>query len=349
MPGDKRPGDAAFLVSFALRAEAGSDTSTYDGGGLTRTDDFDSEGPAWGDGYTEADADEFESRIDDVAVFLVDASDASVVKGSVTVGPVAAETESDGSVIYRFSGILSTTLTDSELAKNNTYSIVALANMPDSETPGQLGFARLGLPSASFTSIPMWGKAPAQLGGIERGKVHDLGEISLLRSMAKVRVSVSEDLQKDEAKNVTLTSLSVSNCYGEGIAAPGEWKTVSETGKVLLHNANVPSGSAVREFGVQSESGTTALWFYTPEYDNQADREFLIKVGYKVADEEREGEIHLCKYADGKPLAPARLWPVVRNHIYSYEITGVGESEDDLRFKVDIKDMTIGGSYVFDY
>lgn len=288
--------------------------------------------------------------------------------------------------IVQFWGVLDTNLSTEELSSDDKYKVMIFAN-GDNACATELGavldggitFSHVGQPGdknsagKAFDAIPMWGVAEAKLAGIKPGQRWNItgmpeqgsDPIWMLRAMAKIVVDVDTDKDgnlTDAVKGVKLTSLTVSNCNTNGAMLPNNWGTIKDTKSLKIENTlRIPeSPFATTGFGkdlkvTENEQGVTRFEFYVPEYNNEDENisEFVMTVGYTVDGTDKEpGTIHICKYADGKPVADAngkKRWPIVRNHIYQYTITGVGPTKEDLRFKVTIADMEKGGDYVFDY
>lgn len=277
--------------------------------------------------------------------------------------------------IVKFWGILDTNLSTEALSYDDRYKVMIFANgdepcataLGDILAGDGITFSHIGQPGdrnsggRAFDAIPMWGVAEAKLSGIKPGKQKEIGEVSMLRSMAKIVVDLDTDSEgglTEDVKGVRLKSLTVSNVNTNGVMLPANWGTITDTKSLKIENTlRIPNPvKTATDFGngltvATTDKGVTSIEFYVPEYDNKANAEFLLKVKYTVGDdtEEKEGEIHICKYENGQPAANYTLWPIVRNHIYQYTITKVGPTVDDLRFRVKIARMEKGGEYVFEY
>lgn len=274
--------------------------------------------------------------------------------------------------IVEFWGVLDTELSATQLDSNDKYKVMIFANgnacsieLGDTFAGDGMIFSYIGQPGDKnsegkpFDAIPMWGVAPAELAGIKPGKRQYIGEVSMLRSMAKIIVDVDADENgelKEEVNDVKLTALTVVHCNSNGEMLPKGWNTVTDTKNLSVGNTlHIPGSPSESDFGEdlhvnETDKGVTSLEFYVPEYDNSIDAEFLLKVKYAVdGGEEKEGEIHICKYEEGQPVTGYTLWPIVRNHIYHYTITSVGPNEEHLRFKVKIADMEKGGEFNYEY
>lgn len=267
--------------------------------------------------------------------------------------------------IVQFWGVLDTNLSTEELSSDDKYKVMIFAN-GDNGCAAELGdelagdgitFSHIGQPGdknssgRAFDAIPMWGVAEAKLAGIKPGKQHDLGTVDMLRSMAKIIVDVDDEKVGVE-NNVRITSLTLEHYNTAGNILPLEWSKTMNTKDLKIDDSFNPNVSPATTALMPevAESGKS-VEFYVPEYDNKAEAEFLLTVGYTVegSDEEKQGEIHICKYENGQPAADYTLWPIVRNHIYHYTITKVQGDEPGFRFKATIENLLDGGIYDYEY
>ena len=198
---------------------------------------------------------------------------------------------------------------------------------------GAMEYSCNGTFSEEFPAIPMWGVTTNDFSGLTPDKSIDLGKVSLLRSVAKVEVLVSEELQQASNNTIRLESVSVSRMNTTGYVLPGKWNEIDETKNLRFSDTSRIPGEAEsnenKSFRVQDDG---RVLFYLPECLNApGDDEILLTVNYTVEDEAREGKIHLCNYNNGIPDT-GKLWNVVRNHLYRYIITNTGE----IKFEVEV-------------
>ena len=199
---------------------------------------------------------------------------------------------------------------------------------------GSVEYPCKGTFDKAFPAIPMWGvTSGGDFSELTPGATLDLGKVTLLRSVAKVEVLVSEELQQTSGNTVKLGSVSISRMNTTGYVLPGNWSNIDKTENLKFSETlRIPEKvESVKEttFNVQDDG---RVLFYLPECNNApGDDEIILTVNYTVEEEEREGKIHICNYDNGIPDT-ANLWNVVRNHLYRYIITNTGE----IQFKVEV-------------
>lgn len=197
---------------------------------------------------------------------------------------------------------------------------------------GTVEYSCSGIFDRNFPAIPMWGVVTNDFSELTIGKSVSLGEVALLRSVAKVEVLVSEELQQASNNAIKLNSVSVNRMNTTGYVLPGKWNEIEETEKLeFSETLRIPDDVNEVE-GCDFKVGTDGrVVFYLPECRNMAgESEIIMRVSYNVEDEVRTGTIHLCKYESGVPTGD--LWNVVRNHLYRYIITNTGE----IKFRVEV-------------
>jgi len=232
--------------------------------------------------------------------------------------------------------------------KKDICKLEVVANVtPTGGASDELTYSFIGTPSDDFRAIPMWGVTEIDLSGLVPGKRINVGDISLLRAMAKVEVALSAEL----ARSIDILSVSVSPCNRIGYVLPGGWDRVSDTAEINFDECvRIPSSPLALEPFKSSSRGKSAA-FYMPECVNSADNEILLTVRYYDNDAATEGEgrLHICRYNDERPAANAALWNIIRNHIYRYTVTGLPGGSEELKFNASIIDMVDGGTINFEY
>lgn len=315
----------------------------------------------WSD-YLEGEEIEFENTLlaRNFTVTLYNATDNSYL-GRVTAFVLDKVTASTGTAdYYEFRGVLelqNTNMTEAELgAITAKMAITANGEPTDAQKVAALSatnglaaltFSKIGQ-QVDFDAIPMWGVASKFLAGIKKGETFDFGDISLLRSMAKIEVNFDRSATS-AVKDLELTGVTMNRTNPSGYLFPGNWSGIAETTTLKFEETlRIPSGltPSERSFPTLSENG--AIIFYVPEIKNATGNdEIKLTVGYKDADNaDHTGEIRFVKYGnDGKPVANSTPWDIIRNHHYSFTITQVPEESTPGEFEViwTVCDMDDGG------
>lgn len=185
------------------------------------------------------------------------------------------------------------------------------------------------------TTIPMWGVSTpgneAFSKFAEAPTVNDLGEISLLRAVAKIEVQLSQELID---QGVTLTDATLSKRNALAYLLPDNAFGVAKTESIpFASTIRIPDKTATTENFVitalkPTDTSAPIISFYLPEYANATSKDLTLTVYYKNNDGVGSGEIYFRPYTtDGKPTADGD-YDIVRNHIYRYTITGVGPTHN---------------------
>lgn len=325
---------------------------------------------SWGGGYEQSGSVGFEDKIlgDGLHVTFYDAADGSyagrlenivcIPPGEDYVREIYAELRLDN---------LETTLEELQLHQKKLKMMV-MANMPDvtddddalkaglsseADGPGSLTYRYIGQSEEDFPAIPMWGVCSPDLSAITPGKRLDLGNVELLRAMAKVEVGVDKGNEALAKLDVKVKSVTLNKVNKSGYGLPGKWNEKGNTTDLKFDETlRVPPGvETVQDtvFGKADADGSVV--FYLPECENgnEAGEEGLtMTVTYTVEGEERQGTIHFCPYSDGHPAVdtkdPAGRWDIVRNHHYQYMISGI----DVIKFTTNVHPWDDGGEHEID-
>ena len=235
---------------------------------------------------------------------------------------------------------------------NNEFKIVVLANCVNS----QYGLAYNGLvpnlndliylrPKSSTTNyIPMWGIKKHTLVRDASGAVQsnqDLGEISLLRAMGKIGVSLSQDLQ-DQGFKLAATSVKLNYARSTGYSVPNTWNLVDVNETMdLYHNKSFkPYGNDegvtidknINPMGYDDNGG---VYLYVPETRNndlyfsksseEDPAELSLSLTINKGDKDYEftyaNGIKFRDYENGLPNGAA--FDIMRNHYYDFVVTGL--------------------------
>lgn len=180
----------------------------------------------------------------------------------------------------------------------------------------------------------------------------DLGQVDLLRAMAKIEVTCS-------AEGFKLSKVKLHRYNTSGYCAPTgvdedtatDWKY--EENAVCNHVTHIPENSVSTSelnFVIPTENGFIA---YVPEFDNKTNTEerSYIEVSLIHTDDKspvnlEETNIYFCLYDEenGTPTVNSDF-DIVRNHWYKYDITNVDDGELIFQYRVrlwNVKESVIG-------
>lgn len=165
--------------------------------------------------------------------------------------------------------------------------------------------------------LPMWGVA--KLPALNIGKTNDIGNIALLRAVAKVSVALRSDML---AKGYSIASLTVDRYNTRGYCMPAGYKSVDNTVDLsYAATLNVLNSTAT------SLDFTANSIAYIPEYDNTSPAAVPSTITVKL---NRNGEyedtytLRFAKYdSGGAPTGNA--YDIMRNHIYTYNVYKSGD------------------------
>lgn len=288
-------------VSFTISMEA-TDPASRAGEGT------------WGGDYApDFIGEDYDNQIDlnSLQVMLFDEDDAFVGK----VQQLTYYKEENGPVNeYTFTGELS-----SEIA-SGTYSIMVFVNCPAVTASNVDELKAMTFVYDSAKGIPMWGFIKQEV-ALAPGKYTVLNKIPVLRSMAKVEVSLNDNLTADYSLNSV--SLSHYNCGGYCLPA-NYGPDAASTGDLNIEagfNPYAQGGTGTDlKFGEVTENRTFCV--YIPEYDN-GETPATMTLVLKRSDESAARTFFLD------------FRNIVRNHYYKYVITAVNENiEFNLEYQV---------------
>lgn len=203
--------------------------------------------------------------------------------------------------------------------------------------------------------IPIWGVKHVKV-SLKAGSSTDIGEIYMLRAMAKVQLSLDAAF----AASYTIVSAKLTDSNNQGYVVPTTGETFYSS-TISTENYGTKQLDADNCFNVLAKTETTAIeanfwqeyeWntngtigdkvanryiIYVPEY-KQGSTPATIKVtlrpsGETTADKDKEYEIELKKY-DTNGNATGNALNLVRNSIYKYNITGIEGEKLNVTFAV---------------
>lgn len=192
--------------------------------------------------------------------------------------------------------------------------------------------------------IPMWGVTTQTL-NLQAGKRTDIGEVWLLRAVAKIEVSLDQRM----SAGISITGVSINKVNTRGYCLPAGYNTVGTTPELDFSNTmSIPDGIAS---SVKSDVPFTAptspteptspYCLYLTEYDNKnATSENALSLTVTLHDENattdkdatKEYTFSFADYNDkGEEVA---LRDVMRNRWYKFTVY---KSGNELRLKVTVE------------
>ncbi len=381
-PVEPQAGGVEVPVSFTIRlaSEAGgtrADGSAEDDGAST-----------WDPGEAETNEGiSFDNEIKSVKPVIYKVNGATIESTPIAKMTWMEKKEDKGGGLWLISGIMKCEpgITAEELFTNN-YRIALFINCNEGDVknplkldnPGAAKFYHHGIPgqnrdkeaygSEQFESIPMYGVAPISFekdgAFIKATGTGAKGEISVnvLRSMAKVRVLLSDKLQG----KVKLTNLSISRHAIEGYVCPKKWDTATDFANVassvymrgLTSSSNFYNHVCNTDISTIYHEGTggnsvNKIGFYLPDtynshHDGYDSEEIKLTISYDiystVGNESTKVAHHdnpmwfrpVGEWSEEKRKA-SEPWDIIRNHIYEFVITGVEPTTGALIVDVAIK------------
>lgn len=182
----------------------------------------------------------------------------------------------------------------------------------------------------STGAIPMWGVTEFEIDE-DTGDM-DLGNVYMLRSLAKVEVLLSDALISE---GYTINSASISKVAKSGYSLPTGWASISKT-EEMVHDGAFHPYVSVDETNVTLASDSAVKYLYICEYENSASTATgynpvtISLTLYKNGTEFKtyDSAIRFCSYGtDGLPISGTDS-DIVRNHIYRFTVTKVATGSD---------------------
>lgn len=202
--------------------------------------------------------------------------------------------------------------------QSGTYKFVVLANFTTDKTD----LSELEDISYEYNAanIPMWGVIKKDF-NFPAGENTDIGNIDLLRAMAKVEVNFAESFPAD----YQIGGITISPYNTKGYCVPAGYASVETTGALDREETNPasfhPLASSNTEL-LNFKGENNNYYIYLPEYENTETDAAKIKVTVN-------GETYDLEFKNYENGAPKDETPynIVRNHIYRYTITGVNDGK----------------------
>lgn len=258
---------------------------------------------------------------------------------------ITSSTDNNSGYLYNVYG--SMTIPTDRLINDETFQgrVVIFANT-DAPTGGWSSISTVDLSSISYTYekdnshgdpatlplqyIPMWGISPTQSITLQGGSYNNLGTIDLLRAMAKVKVTLRNDMIE---KGYSFTNITLNRYNTSGNVMPsGVAQLASAEGTRNLtyqESFSLPTGvTQEQNLSFLANTGDTeSQTLYIPEYDNLSDGVTPATIAVTMQNSNGatiSGTLEFKDYSDGRATSSA--YNIVRNHYYTFEVyseTGV--------------------------
>lgn len=228
--------------------------------------------------------------------------------------------------------------------EKGSYRFVVLANCEDTDLPSQItweGLKKIVLEKSgtAVNKIPMWGFLNADI-ELNPGQKLPLGELPLLRAMAKVTVMLTDNMV---TKGFALKGITLDKYNTKGFVGPTEvlpsnapddaelnsTSAIDQEDCIHVYTADGYTPSTNLEFTVANQGiKNNAVEFYVPEYDNtEGDATITVVLSYTDPTTEVEETFTYSKgikfmsyTSTGEPEATPVYYDIVRNHHYKFNI-----------------------------
>ncbi len=270
---------------------------------------------AWEDGYTSEEAVPYDNRIAYDGLRVLFFSEANAYLGEVNglmYWPVSA-TE------YRFAG----DVTSLNLKEGVKYKIMVLANCPNTVDNFDELYFELNNVVYPNGYIPMWGIRLFQVNGDEQ---QDAGTISLLRSMAKIEVVLSNEML---ANGFTLDEAELNHHNTIGYCLPAGWNSVTHTAALDQENCiRAYHKHSATPIALYEQVSSQRYFLYVPEFnvlhtaENRPNISVVLGDG-STAPLDFPNSIQFGSYDANGDFVEGSETNIVRNHIYRFNIVGI--------------------------
>lgn len=230
----------------------------------------------------------------------------------------------DGTVLGNVGDVHMTRTSTSEYAITGTWSdakqlvsrarkVMVLANCGEAAESADISAIEYSIADAK-RYIPMWGVA--SFSSLTLGKSTDIGDISLLRAMAKVKVQLRDDMAE---RGYTIGSLAVDGYNTRGYSVPLTYRSVSKTTDIRFDGSLHPLDSKATDGPLNF---TDYGYVYLPEYSNTLSGATPSTISvdlYRNGEHEGYYTLQFRGYdSDGAPTGTP--YDIQRNHYYQFVI-----------------------------
>lgn len=282
----------------------------------------------WSDYDPKDNGTEYENRInpDDVQIAFYDADNSLLgVAVNLSVTEVSSESTQEtktyevlGTVPMANTGLVGKEITNCKVMLfvncNKTENDINGKNADD-ESIKNIPFTM----AQAERNIPMWGVKTISNLFLKPGERTELGNMDLLRAVAKAEVTLQQSLIDEGYKIVGLNYHSRQTEYG--YCLPGDnYLNVAETKELAYTESFYPYNPNTDFSSIQATvaaEGKSAI-LYMPEYDNATDKVYLELVVQKGSEAEETYNIEFKQYADDGTPKQGTDYDIVRNHYYKF-------------------------------
>lgn len=269
----------------------------------------------WGEDYTpNTIGDSYDNKInpDELQVLLYTTENEYVGK----VENLLCIQRPDNLNVYDFIGDLSASLTG-----DNRYKIMVFANCGNNVTE-QTDLKEMRF-QYDTSAIPMWGVITKNL-QLVPGQRQDLGTIDLLRAMAKVEVTLTDEVYK----NFDLTGVTLNKYNSNGYCLPKEHATANTTGSIKLDECyRIPqdAGYSTNLNLEKIQKENKAYICYVPEIMNE---DGSLAMAVTLTDKNgkninlENNQLYFKEYRNGS-IVDDTPYNIIRNHYYQFTITNI--------------------------
>ena len=173
--------------------------------------------------------------------------------------------------------------------------------------------------------LPMWGLKTVRI-EFAAGKRIELDDTYLLRSMAKITVSLTQEMID---KGYAIDSLALNRYNTVGYCLPGVINGLGDTQDLTFANTFHVNESALNDgrLGFAGENSTSSKNLYVPEFDNSANPSTIsIKLKKDGVSEGKSYTLRFTQY-DSNNVATDAKFNITRNHWYQYKVYKYSEHE----------------------
>ncbi len=269
----------------------------------------------WGEKYEQVGGTEFETALLDGQVQVIITDNDCSQRYAITDLYCKKVYDETLFLVYEYVGRIEEKDLDAmRKVTNGKFHIIANAGA-DADLKDELAFKRSGQAS-DFESIPMWGVKTVDFSNLTPNNALNIGDVTLLRSMAKVVIDLDTDATDNYITKITDVTISTTN--GEGYVLPAGWREIENTNTLDRHAARVPeqTPTGARNFKMDDKSHVE---FYLPEIINgEGNDEVTLTINYETVLGNMTGKLYFRRYADGNP-GDTPL-DVLRNYLYHFYV-----------------------------